>query len=467
MNVLKRFLLIVYSGLLFCVGCSQPTNGGSLNVGVAKVDITPPVGYPVHKVTSEGVLDPLEARAIVWSDGDRQAALVMADLFYIPLSLSEVVRKRASEKTGIPVSNICLAATHTHADPTCYTEVEEYAQWLDSGKPLSGDKYSYAEQLVERLVNSIAEAQANRKQATIKSGVVNTEGVAFNRRHLMKDGTVKMNGGFLNPDIIGAVGPVDPELGIILFTAEGDEKPFSSFSTFAMQLATIGGTTKFSSGYPHFLEKGLQRHFGDGYLSVFGEGPCADINHWDISKPGPQIGYELATRPIGEKLAAGFLEKYSGLKENKAALAVSSKVVEVPIQTYSAMDLNWAKSFKGKPASALVTARVKKILALDELRQKYGETMPLEVQVFKLGDETAIVALPGQIFVELGLELKQSSPFETTLVVTLANNHEECIPLRKAFAEGSYEIVYSLVDSGGGEMLVETALSLLNEIKRR
>ena len=92
--------------------------------------------------------------------------------------------------------------------------------------------------------------------------------------------------------------------------------------------------------------------------------------------------------------------------------------------------------------------------------------MPVEVQVFQIGDETAIVALPGQIFVELGLEIKKSSPFETTLIVTLANNHEECIPLKKAYAEGSYEVVYSLIDSGGGEMLVDAALTLLNDVKR-
>ncbi len=80
-------------------------------------------------------------------------------------------------------------------------------------------------------------------------------------------------------------------------------------------------------------------------------------------------------------------------------------------------------------------------------------------------EETAIVALPGQIFVELGLALKRDSPFKNTLILTLANSHEECIPLRKAFPEGSYEIVYSLIDSGGGEILIKEALSLLNEVK--
>ncbi len=143
------------------------------------------------------------------------------------------------------------------------------------------------------------------------------------------------------------------------------------------------------------------------------------------------------------------------------------KVIQVPLQTYSEMDLEWAKNYVDTDGSGLVKARVRKILMLEELRLKYGDTLPLEVQVFRLNDETAIVALPGQIFVELGLALKENSPFRNTLILTLANSHEDCIPLRKAYTEGSYEIVYSLVESGGGEMLIETALTLLNEIKKR
>src|SRR5690554_4761932 len=335
MDTIKGFLLILCSVCLLIVSCNRTNTSDIYKVGVAKIDITPPVGYPVHKVTSDGVLDALEARTIVWSKGDNQAALIMADLFYIPLSLSELVRNLASDETGIPVSNICLAATHTHADPTCYEEIEQYVQQKKAGNLKDEDIKSYAGQLVERLVGSVVEASSNLKEVNFSSGNVIIDSVAFNRRHLMKDGTVRMNGGLLNPDIIGAVGPIDPELGVVLFMEKESGKPFLSFSTFAMQLATIGGTTKFSSGYPHFLETELQQHFGENYISVFGEGPSADVNHWDIAKPGPQIGYELATQPIGKKLADGFLDNLSFLKENKATLNVRNKIVDVPIQTYS------------------------------------------------------------------------------------------------------------------------------------
>jgi hypothetical protein len=94
-----------------------------------------------------------------------------------------------------------------------------------------------------------------------------------------------------------------------------------------------------------------------------------------------------------------------------------------------------------------------------------GTVLPAEVQVFRLSDEVAIVGLPGEIFVELGLAIKEASPFETTIVVELANDAPGYVPTRKAFAEGSYEVVNSRVASGGGEMLVEKAIELLQQLK--
>src|SRR6185503_19325014 len=44
-----------------------------------------------------------------------------------------------------------------------------------------------------------------------------------------------------------------------------------------------------------------------------------------------------------------------------------------------------------------------------------------EVMVITVGDELAFVGLPGEMFVELGLAIKQSSPYQFTFVDTLAN----------------------------------------------
>jgi neutral ceramidase len=78
-----------------------------------------------------------------------------------------------------------------------------------------------------------------------------------------------------------------------------------------------------------------------------------------------------------------------------------------------------------------------------------GDHLPVEVQAIGLGDEVGIVCLPGEIFVELGLAIKQASPFKTTLVIELSNAVETMyVPTRAAYAGGSYEVTNSAIEPG-------------------
>jgi len=86
------------------------------------------------------------------------------------------------------------------------------------------------------------------------------------------------------------------------------------------------------------------------------------------------------------------------------------------------------------------------------------------VQVFRLSSDVAVVGLPGEVFVDLGLAIKQASPFDTTLVIELCQDAPGYIPTKKAFAEGSYETVNSRIAPGGGEMMVKAAVRLLKEL---
>ncbi len=75
--------------------------------------------------------------------------------------------------------------------------------------------------------------------------------------------------------------------------------------------------------------------------------------------------------------------------------------------------------------------------------------------------------LPGEIFVELGLAIKQASPFKHTLVIELSNDNPAYIPTEKAFKEGGYETINSRIEPGGGEQLVAEALRLLKALQIR
>jgi neutral ceramidase len=96
-----------------------------------------------------------------------------------------------------------------------------------------------------------------------------------------------------------------------------------------------------------------------------------------------------------------------------------------------------------------------------------GKPQEVEVQVIALGQDLAWVSLPGEIFVELGLAIKASSPFKHTIIAELANGSIGYIPTKRAFAEGNYEPVSARCAEGSGELLVDAAVKLLRELHAR
>ena len=119
MRMLPR-LLVATAALAILTG-NPAAQKGTLGVGLAELDITPPVGYRMdgyfNERLSTGTRDPLKARAIVFEQGPTKTALVVADLIGVPRALTSEARAMAAQRTGIPAANIAIAATHTHTGP--------------------------------------------------------------------------------------------------------------------------------------------------------------------------------------------------------------------------------------------------------------------------------------------------------------------------------------------------------------
>ena len=460
----------------------------AMKVGVSEQDITPPVGFPMagyfHERLADGQIDPLMAKAIVFRGNDQQAALVICDLTGISVDLSHAIRTQAARKTGIPDDNIIVSATHSHTAPDYYKSLIRY---------LNGDKSNairtgYVEKLIEGASKAIEKASQSAGTAILESGTVEQKTpVAFNRRFVMRDGSVQTWLNLKHPEVVRIAGPVDPEIGLLLIK-DSQAKPIGVLSNFALHLDTVGGL-KWSGDYPFFVESAVRQSLGADVVSLFGTGCCGDINHSNSDGLSARNKTDVIGKAIGESIQNG-LPKLSPLK--KSRLSVRSNIVPLALQECSEQEATEAvrvmKAVEaGEKVDFLKHVQAHKMLMVDQLRNKeplagksnpspilatrewsgVGQSLPVEVHTICLGEELAIVTLPGEVFVNLGLAIKQNSPFRTTIIIELANAVETCyIPTQAAYAGGSYEVTNSTVKPGSGERLVEAVLHQLREARQ-
>jgi neutral ceramidase len=439
--------------------------GGELRAGTAVADITPPRGYRMSGYFNErlntGTKDPLLAKAIVFEQDGERAALVFCDLIGVSLEVSTPVRQQIELATGIPADHVAVAATHSHTGPLYDGALRDHFHRRAVERTGSDphEATDYPAELIKKLVAVVRDAHAALAAVRLAAGYAHEDRLSFNRRFHMRDGTVRFNPGQQNPDIVRAAGPIDSQVGLVAVRRTDNDRPAAAIVAFALHLDTLGGT-EYSADYPHVLQEKLRERFGPGFVSLFGAGTCGDINHIDVRTKGRRT-----TDEIGGLLAGTVAEALPRLAPiEHPSLAVRSARVNAPRQSYTEAQLEQAARDMDQVGTPQLEF-LEQVAACKTVElSTRPDTLPIEVQAFRLGPDTAIVALPGEVFVELGLAIKQGSPFATTLVIELANDAPAYIPTTKAFAEGSYETVNSLIAPGGGEMMARTALGLLREL---
>ena len=448
--------------VLFLVVLTDPAHAQDPLAGVAVVDITPPIGYPLsgyyHERGSTSVHDPLQAKALVLRQGSTRIALVVCDLCAMWPVVSEPARARIERETGIPAGNIAIAATHTHTGPDYHGLRGE--RWRAN----RSNGFDYTAFLIDKIVEAVEQADRSAAPAELRVGVAEQHGLAFQRRFHLKSGFVRFNPGKLNPDILAPAAPIDPQVGLLMIRPMGGHPP-ALLNVFALHLDTVGGS-EISADYPYHLEQRLRESQGPTFTSIFANGTCGDINHFDITHKDRQHGHEEARR-IGRTLGATIEAQIPSLRAiERASLAARSRKIDVPYQRYGFERIAWARQTIEKskvPFLQLVEAW--KIVTLE--RMGMPESRQLEVQAFRIAPDTAIVTLPGEVFVEIGLAIKNRSPFNHTFVIELTNDTPAYIPTLKGFAQGGYEAINSQVAPGGGELLVDAAVDLLGSLNEQ
>ena len=427
--------------------------------GAAQRDITPLLGTSLvgffHERKARDVRDPLYAKALVLDDGENRLGFVLCDLIALEKEYISEVRRLVESDCEIPPENLMVACTHTHTGPA---SVGALGVDRDEG---------YLEFLVPRIADVVGMAVNRLREAEIGWEVGREERISFNRRYWMRDGTVRTNPGYNNPDIVRPAGPIDPEV-VAIRVSDAEGRTVAVLANFALHYVGGSPTDVVSADYFGMFAEEIQRMHGERFVAMLSNGCCGDVNNIDVHNPPERKGYAHVEH-VASILAADVYSLTEHIKPtSEVQLRAASRNVTIPIRPVTEKMAEAARETLRDAPEDINRYTKEQIYAREVLLlREMPREVETEVQAFALRSELgdmAILGLPGEMFVEIGLRIKEGSPFRPTMIVELANDWVGYVPTKKAFGEGGYETELarsSKLVPEAEDVFVETACVLL------
>lgn len=427
-----------------------------LQVGFGVADITPkpgmgmPGGFQPRK--GNGVRDPLIASACVIHDGTTSVALVGLDTIAIDGATVARARETIARATKIPGANVLVGSSHTHSGGPAASLPG------DPGEP------EYDAMLVRGIVDAVTAGWNALHESELGIGTGRAEGLAFNRRFLMRDGREITHPGKPgtphHAEIVRPAGPDDPDVGVL--AARGADGSLAGLVVHFTCHSTVVGGDQFSPDYAGYWRKHLKQRYGETLPVVFLLGACGDVTQVDNTSTANEFGPDYADM-MGQALAAETIRTLGRLAWRKEApLAVAGETASCAIRPEPDAEAE-------KPPYGLGSAwdeeyaRERRLVAEERARTP---VLPCEVQALRIGP-LGIATNGSEYFCDFGLRIKACSPLRPTWVVSLANEYIGYVPTPQAFVAGGYEprtARSSKLAPDSGQKLLAAAVRGLNRV---
>jgi len=420
-------------------------DAATFRAGVAKVDLTPPLGLPMYGFfdrikdnrLSVGTLDPLYARVLVVEAGERRLALVTLDLgrTFNDFALAEL-RERIKRSAGI--SFLVVTASHTHSGPNI---LDQYP-----GNRLP----AWETTAVEKIATAIDQASqhlTNAQVGTARGEVY----IGYNRRQMHPDGKVTMV--WTNPEKQPSA-PLDPSV-LVIRIDDLRGNPVAILVNYACHPVVLGpDNLKYSADFVGTMASTVEKSFNSAPLCFFLQGADGDINP-----------YHATTL-----LTDGALAKrdWTGEQLGKEAVRIAKSIrTEVPRQ--AAIDfaddllrfqLRWDAHQFREGLLRNYGPRIFEDHADLFVHDPPPDHLELHLTSLLLNKQIAVVGMPGEPFVNFQINWKDRCPVPDCFVLGYTNGYFDYFPTIEAAAEGGYGAGDSntYVEVGAGEQMLRHAL---------
>ncbi|TAM80947.1 MAG: hypothetical protein EPN47_13765 [Acidobacteria bacterium] len=430
-----------------CALASFGATPGTLSVGAARVDITPPPdaalpmsGYSGRQQGFQKIHDPIYARAIVLSDGTHEAAILSWELIGMPDGVWQDLSQRISKELGIPADHLILAGEHVHSAPTV-------AGAYTKGTP---ETIAYTAKLEDFAFQAVKQAQANLQPARAGLGAGKAY-VNINRREQFPDGEWDLG---YNPE-----GPSDKTVAVLKFeTIAG--KPIALLINYAVHGVVMGpDNLEVSGDLPGATSRFVEQYYRgdiptrsdggwdlqlqpqektDGVVALWTSGAAGDQNPIVMDQDNDFSMVDALGRILGEETvrAANNIKNLS----SQASVWGSQRVIRCPGRTVVP-----GPHPKGE--------------------FKFEDAEPVDIRLSLLMlNNIAVTGVSGEVLTPIYFRLKRESPFRHTIMVTHANGLSGYIPNDDAYNQVSYEITTTHLKPGCAETgIVNGLVDMMNQ----
>lgn len=385
-----------------------------------EVDITPAVETTHHgrrRQRSFTVHDSLMARLCVLRQGDKTAVLGGIDVFELGGDFEERVSAHLAG-TGIGSDSLLFSPSHVGMSPISHygAYIIVFAQDL-----IIAD---FEAECAKRIAEGIRKALANLTPVQVAAGVGYAPGITRNRRWLTPEGTVEMVGlnAEMPTDTDWVEQGVDDAVRVIRLDTVAGEQLGALVNFGCHALCSDDRYGDITADYPRHVAAVFRK--AAGIPVVFTQGSIGEQIPTEAEGAG-------SARRIGHALGARALYVFEQIAPSETPrLGIHSARASVPVRRVAE-----------EPQAMRTELRNSRARYRRYLFERFhaNPSLAYPIRAVTLGDDIALVALPGEMFQETVTAIQEASPFKHTIVLSRASREVGYVPVPSAFAQGGME----------------------------
>ena len=423
----------------------------ALSIGVNRETITPEVGgllfgYNNH-TRSHSVHDDLNVTAITLKSENTSAIIISATVCLIHDSIVEEIRKKVEAATGVSASHIIVSATHTHSGPptTAFSRFENFGT-IDR---------DYCDNIfIPKCVKAAVNSAANPVPA--KTGISTTHSqTGINRRQLLADDKVVLG---QNP-----WGHYDPTMTVISFVSEENNKPIANIVHIGAHCTAAGNNHEITRDWAGVMIDRLEAE--SGAVTLFLNGTLGDV--------APRMANGDSVGDLSHAMELGGLAGIDAVRAFKSIriyydepLRVACGNLSIPFKQPIPFEDIPSMLEKCGEGDKFKLDSLKRLLDMYESNDFGCENWEFKQIILRIGP-VVFVPYPFEVSSEIGLRLRNYSPYAHTLTLSCTNGSHSYLPTQSQLCRGGYEIDSFLwfrprqLPDNSDQLLIEQNLKLI------